>query len=246
MKKKTKNILTVVVTCLLVLFCIFCYLKVKNNEIFTIRAVVVEVYDNGLMVMGIKGETGLISVGFTKEGNIGFKQGQEIVIYFNGTVMESYPEQLGGVGKIRIVKEKSDEQIPEDILRYCYSSDKNVSVSIKEFTKSSVTLTIKDSNEIPYIYSDAYVIYKKVRNKDYTGVGHKIGNDTKNSTAGYSGTGVEYIWQELEKISNISSKDTVEVLKDNLMSMPINTIAKKYDWTSIYGELEERRISNCF
>ena len=222
------------------MFFLICYLKVKNNEIFTLRAIVVKVHNNGLTVMGIKGETGLISLGFTKEGNIGFKQGQEIIIYFDGTVMESYPAQLGNVGKIRIVKEKSDEQISEDILRYCYSSNKNVSISIKEITTSGMTLTIKDSNEIPYYYSNKYVMYKKVRNDDYTGIGYKIGNDTKNSTAGYTGTGIEYIWKELEKKSEIPSENTVEVLKDNLASIPINTVAKKINWLPIYGELDKR------
>lgn len=60
------------------------------------------------------------------------------------------------------------------------------------------------------------------------------------------GTGLNYIWKELNKISNISSEDTEETLIYNLSNMTSNkqyTVnGRKFDWTSLYGELEERRI----
>lgn len=60
------------------------------------------------------------------------------------------------------------------------------------------------------------------------------------------GTGVEYIWKEEDKISNILSKDTEETLIYNLPSITeeenYSVIGRKFDWTKLYGKLEERRI----
>lgn len=158
----------------------------NNNIVANIRAVVVKVYDNSLVVMRIENTNELISVGFTEEGNIGFAQGQEILIYFDGMIMESYPAQLGNVTKIEIAKEKSDLQIPDNILRYCYSSRDNVNVTVSELTRSGISLTITDTNELPYNYSHSYTIYNKVKNENYNGIGYKIGEDTENSTSGFT------------------------------------------------------------
>lgn len=162
------------------------YNKKENNISAQIKAVVVKANENSLLVMGIGETSSLYSVGFTSEGNIRFKQGQEILIHFNGTIMQTYPAQLGDVRKIEIIKEKSDVEIPQNILRYCYSSKDNVTVKINKLTKNSISYTINDTNELPYNYSNKYQILKKVKNENYTGVGQVIGENTKNSTAGFT------------------------------------------------------------
>lgn len=222
----------------------------ENNYKAELKAVVVKVNEKSMLVMETEKANELISVGFTYEGNIGFKQGQEIVIYFDGMIMESYPAQIGNVQKIEIVQEKSNIEIPDNILRYCYSSKENVAVFINDFTKSSIFFNIEDKNELPYKYSNDYKIYKKVKNKDYTGIGHKIGEDTENSTAGFTGTGTEYIWEEVEKISDIESKNTVEDLVYDPQNKTENehytAIGKKCDWTKLYGELDEGEYEFVF
>lgn len=154
-----------------------------SNMRATLKAIVVKVNDNNFLAMGIENGTGLYSVGLN---NIELKKGQEILIYFNGDVMETYPAQLGDVGKIEILKDKSDTTVPDNILRFCYSSNENVTITISEISNSGITLNIKDTNELPYNYSHNYIINKKVKNKDYTGVGEQIGENTNNSTAGYT------------------------------------------------------------
>lgn len=47
------------------------------------------------------------------------------------------------------------------------------------------------------------------------------------------GPGFEYIYEELDKISNIFSEDTEEMRK-----LSEDSIEKKFDWTPLYGELE--------
>lgn len=157
-------------------------IELLQEEKAIMKAVVVKANDKFLMVMGLEDE--LISL--KNESNMEFKQGQEIAIHFDGIILTTYPAQIGNVEKIEIVKEKSDKKIPEQILRYCYSSYQNVTVAISEFTNTGITLTITDTNELPYQYAHHYEIKQKVKNKEYTGVGYKIGEDTKNSTAGYT------------------------------------------------------------
>lgn len=158
----------------------------NDNMRATIKAVVVKVNKNYLLAMGIENGTELYSIGLNNIENAEFKNGQEILIYFDGTVMTTYPAQLGNVGKIEIIKEKSDIQIPDNIIRYCYNSKDKVNVTISELTNSGITLTITDENELPYNYSHNYKINKKVKNENYTGVGQKIGEDTENSTSGFT------------------------------------------------------------
>ena len=173
-----------------------------SDENSILEAVVMEVYPQSLGVMEIKNNEGsqdLYTVSFAEEGNIGFKEGQEVAIYFDGTVAESYPAQIHNVNKIEITKEESQITIPDEVLRYYNSSKDNVSINITDLTNTGFTITITDTNEIPYEFSNDYTLYKEVKNEDYTGQGQFIGENTGNSTAGFTGTGTEYIWEEVEK-----------------------------------------------
>ena len=156
-----------------------------NKASNTIKAVVVNP-EKGLLVMGIENAADLYDVSYENKDNIKFKQGQEILIYFNGGMLETYPAQIINVEKIEILKEESDIKIPDDILRFCYSSRNNVTVSVSELTRTGIEIIIKDTNELQYEYSNTYKINKKVKNKDYTGVGYQIGENTGNSTAGFT------------------------------------------------------------
>ena len=47
------------------------------------------------------------------------------------------------------------------------------------------------------------------------------------------GPGVEYIFKDMEKVSDISNEDTV-----NIENISEDTIKETLDWTEVYGELE--------
>ena len=217
-----------------------------SNAVATLSAVVMEVHESGLSVMEIKeGESSydLYTVSFAQEGNIGFKQGQEVLIYFDGIVAESFPAQIFNVSKIEITKEETDITIPDDVIRYYNNTTDKVKVDISELATTGVKITITDTNELSYEYSNNYVIYEKVKNENYTGKGYQIGEDTENSTSGYTGTGLEYIWEEMEKKSNAKIEDTIKDLTYNLPNMTENehytVIGKQIEWTEIYGELAD-------
>ena len=185
MRKVTK-IIEIIVVLSILLIALYTITKSKirkksNDDEFssTIKAVVVKP-EKGLLVMGTENTNELYSVNYQNKENIEFKQGQEILIYFDGVVLETYPAQITNVEKIEILKEKSD------IKRYCYSSRNNVIVSISEVSKTGIEIIIKGTNELQYEYSNSYKINKKVKNKDYTGVGYQIGENTGNSTAGFT------------------------------------------------------------
>lgn len=152
----------------------------------TVKLVVVKVNSNNLLAMEAEDTNNLYSIGLKNAENIEFKKDQEILVYCDGMILTTYPASFANIGRIEIIKEKSDIEIPENILKYCYRSKENVKVTLNELTKNSITITIVDTNEIPYNYSNDYTIYKKVKNENYTGEGEKIGKDTENSTAGFT------------------------------------------------------------
>ena len=105
----------------------------NSNMKETKSAIVVKVNEKCLSVMGIENTSDLFTVSYANENNIEFKQGQEILIYFDGMVLSSFPGQIHNVGKIEIVKEESDVSIPDNVLRFYYSSRNNVNVSVSLF-----------------------------------------------------------------------------------------------------------------
>lgn len=149
-----------------------------------LHAVIVKVYDSDqLLVMNIDKKDDIYYVSFGKNGDIGFKENQEVLIKFNGTILETYPAQIRSVSNIEILKESSDIEISDEVLKHAYSLKENVSVSVKELTKESIVLTIKDTNELPYEFADECKVLKREKNENYTGVPELIGEDTTNSTA---------------------------------------------------------------
>lgn len=186
MKKGIKALLILIIIIIIIGSIIggIYFYKLKNNLLYTLEGVVVKVNDYNLSIMD--DDKNLYTVSFAKEGNIGFNINQEIEIYFDGMIMTSYPEQIRNVGKIEIIKEKSDISIPKDVLIRYYSSPDNVSLNINKISNKGLEISIKDTNNLKYTYSKNYTIYKKVKNEDYTGIGYQIGENTGNSFAGFS------------------------------------------------------------
>ncbi len=223
-----------------------------ENTPKTIKAVVVKVNDKSLMVISIANEEvgEIYTCSFAKEGNIGFKMGQEILIHYDGTIFATYPGSFSNVEKIEVVKEKSEIEIPEKYLRYCYSSFDNVSIVINDFNNSGMTFTITDSNKYKYDYSKEYVITKK--NKEIEEENKKIeernknaleqqleqekakNQEGKNYTTGFTPPETpKEVWEEVPKISNIKSENT------GSYSEVGNTYTRNYDWANLYGQLGE-------
>ena len=89
----------------------------KLNSIMTCDGYYLRIH-SPLATMKFKGtdeEKYVNNVAFSKEGNIGFKEGQEILIYYNSSPESVIPGQIIDVGKIEIVKEQSDTTIPDEI-----------------------------------------------------------------------------------------------------------------------------------
>lgn len=126
------------------------------------EAVVVKVNNDSIDVMGLDDNTDLLTVSFAKEGNIGFKEGQEVLIYFSGMVyQEKDGWQINDVGKIEINKDESGITIPKEVLTNFYSSYDNVKLSVDYINKTGMSLTIKDTNELKYDYPNTYTLLKK-------------------------------------------------------------------------------------
>lgn len=63
----------------------------------------------------------LIVIGRGPEEQYPYKEGQEILIYYNGFKSASDPLGISNIGRIDIMKEKSDIVIPESVLERAYN-----------------------------------------------------------------------------------------------------------------------------
>lgn len=188
MKKVRNVIVAIIVLLIIIIIGKILYNKMQpENMRVKMKAVIVKVNENSMLVTtDTKNTNGLMNIGFADDGNIGYKQGQEILIYYNGMIDSMFPGLIGKPGKIKIKKEKSNIEIAESILRYAYSSINNVSIEISELTNKGITLKITDINELKFVFANSYKIEKEIKNPNYTGgSGYKIGEDTTNSTAAY-------------------------------------------------------------
>lgn len=160
----------------------------NDNMAEKIKILVVGVEENYLNAAKLEGDkiSEILNVSFSKEGNIGFEIGQEVLVYFNGVILSTWPAQINNPEKLEIVKQKSDIEIPEYILKSFYSTKNNVDINVIEITNKGISFKIEDKNDIKFEYGDTYSVDKRVRNENYTGIGYKIGEDTDHSTAGYS------------------------------------------------------------
>ena len=194
MKKQVNNKLAALIIFILVvmiLVAIYYYKKQKNviinvdYEEATTRVVVVKSENGMALVMDDDPEyPSVYRIGASKDRE--YKQGNELLIHYNGYIMESYPAQFSHITEIEFIKEKSDIEIPESILKSCYNSEENIRVTIHEISDSGIALSIVDANKYPYNYPHNYKINKKVKNKDYKEKGEIIGENTKNTIAGYT------------------------------------------------------------
>lgn len=150
-------------------------------------------------------------VEFSDQGDIGFKKGQEVEVYYTDKVIDE--TGIHNVKKIKILKEKSDIELPDDVLTYFNNSLDKVSVLINEFTSSKISFVITDTNEIPFEFSEEYSI-------------RKIETDGN--------------WTELNKNSDVPIKDTIEKLDYNVQNIAKDKLTGlKIDWSVLYGDLQE-------
>lgn len=180
------------------------------------------------------------------------KMGQEIEIYWHGTINSSAPAGIGGVRKYKILKEESDIEIPEYAKMHCYSTTKNVMVYVREISNEKIEFRILDTNEIPYEYDFGYSLFKKnLENEEYNknlqeqfkkeqGVDTEVENDDTtetNSTKPFNPDTSKYktVWEIVNEKDVVSMKDVIKVVDSTKGHLDIEGM---FDWTKVYGVLE--------
>lgn len=195
-------------------------IKIKANKHIdaTIEGVVVQVNGNGLLLYSKEGLLNSVVISETKKDK--FMQGQEIKVYYHGLVTPitegKFLKRINDVSNIKILKQQSNMEIPDKVLRFCYSSLDKVSIKIDELTKTGIKFTIVDENDLTYDYnlfndSNNYELYKKVGKNKYTGD--------------------EYI--KIEKRASIKNNGETFVNDEGT-----TIFRKQFDWSKLYGELE--------
>lgn len=131
------------------------------DAIATMDVVIVRVEDTYLGLINKDDPNDIMTASIPDDDTNEYKQNQEVRVYYNGIINESYPGSFGKVSKIEILKEDSDVTIPEKALKLFYSSRNNVSVSNINVTQTGVSFEIKDTNEYKYEYTNTYTLFKK-------------------------------------------------------------------------------------
>lgn len=163
--------------------------KLDNNMSATKKAVIVKVLPNALWVMEPENYDDLIEVTYSEENNSKFKKGQEILIYYNKEwqLDKSLKILIMNVGKIEILKEKSEVEIPKNMIIACYNSKDNIEVYDMAITNKKLEYKIKDTNDYKYEISESYEIYKieQNENKDLISFNEKMQKEkeTENITS---------------------------------------------------------------
>lgn len=203
--------------------------KIENRNMVAVKkAIIVGINKNSLFVIDNENNELLYEVSFTNEGNIGFKQGQEILIYFNGKnsgfTGKNEINKINTASKIEITGNENKSVVTNDILKKFYTTFDNVKVNIDNITNTEITMTIIDSNDIKYDFANKYTLSKNIAKKPEAPIITEEGM----SMPGYTGDK----WEELEKISNENFKN--EGIIETINS---NTSKRTYNWVDIYGSL---------
>lgn len=242
MKKNVK----IFITLFFILVLVICGIQIyKRAGYYTMKLVVVNVEGKRLETMDYNEK--LYSV-LIKDGDTSnFKQGQEVLIYYDGFVETTYPGQIRA-DKVEILKEKSNKEIPVEVLRYWNFSSKNISAKIEEISSKGITFKITDLNKVPLDYGNAYeysVVKKNIENEeynqnlefDYDAYTPPVTTDTYSATSSYSPDPdrLKKVWEEPELIGDELDKNCNwdSILDDGTI------FVGKSDWTNLYGELEE-------
>lgn len=121
--RKKKKILIISIVTLIIIIVSFIIIynytyeplgKIDVNFATAYKAIIVKVNENSLGIMTTDGIPFYIN--YSEESNKKFKKGQQIVVYYNGETLNTEPKTIPHVGGIDIQKEKSDINIPDDIL----------------------------------------------------------------------------------------------------------------------------------
>lgn len=182
------------------------------------------------------------------------KMGQEIEIYWHGMINSSAPAGIGGVRKYKILKEESDIEIPEYAMQHCYNTPTNVMVHVREITNEKLEFRILDTNDIPYEYDFNYSLSKKnIENEEYN---NKITEENKkereeksttkkgsittktNTVEPYNPDTSKYktVWERANEKDIVSMDDVIKIVDSTKGHVDMEGM---FDWTKVYGTLEQ-------
>ncbi len=152
MKKYTKVLLALAI---LIVFLAIIFVFINKKKV-TEKGIIIKINETLLTIM--KFDESILIVDLKKIESNEFEIGQEILVYYDGFTETTYPGKIYA-DKIKILKEKTEVEIPIDVLRYANSSMEKKTINIEEFTKDKIKFSIIDTNELPYEYDMEYKYY---------------------------------------------------------------------------------------
>lgn len=165
--KSKKIIIVLIIVVIIAVVGILGYIGINILNL-TLKAVILRVSDKSLTVMNLK-DKDIWYIGIPDNNEAEFKEGQEIKAYINreACIQETYPPSISGINEIKILKQKSNIEIPIEITRRVNNTPENIHYEVKEVTPEGITLIIKDTNKYKreYKYSSYYIVSEKLPEK---------------------------------------------------------------------------------
>lgn len=178
MKKEILIILCIIMTIYIIIFLYFNILKKdkinneEKNSIMTenilddcsenieiaMKAVIVKIYENQLLVRNCKNSSELIYINYSNEDNLEFEENQEIIVYYDGTINMINSEEISNVKKIEIIKENDSDAVSD--------VEDDIDININKFSVDEIIFSVTDMNDVPYKYLTNYEIYQEIKNED--------------------------------------------------------------------------------
>lgn len=182
-----------------------------------------------------------------------FERGQEIEIYYDGVIITTYPGKITNVSSYKILKEKSDIEIPEEVIKRYDNSTKNVMVHAREISNEKLEFRILDTNEISYKYDFDYSLLKKnLENEEYNkklqekfkkeqgvdSASDKSNKEVTNSTKPFNPDTSQYktVWENVNQKEIGSIEEMIKIVDDTPGHFDIEG---KFNWNYLYGTLEQ-------
>lgn len=139
-----------------------------------------------------------------------FVIGEEIIIYYDGVITETYPAKINNVSSYVILNKKSDIEIPENVKKRYDNSTTNVMVHVSEISSEKLEFRILDTNDISYEYDLDCSLSKK--------------NEEKN------------MFEKIELTREIAMSDIIEIVDSTPGHFDMEG---KVNWIDVYGTLEQ-------
>lgn len=143
----------------------------EEIEIASFNAIILDVLDNSILVEPVEGSLELkssdkIYINYKDiEVSFNFIKGQEIVIYYDGLIAESYPAQINNVYKIELPSDKNNKE------KFDIHKDWGILLETKDVSSKGLTIVCNQKGgEVNELSTGSFYIIQRLEDDKYINI----------------------------------------------------------------------------